>query len=73
MIWRYSIAKLLDAPCGDRNWIRSVNLPCEYVGVDHEPEHVRRASDDGTKVLLADIRHDPLPEADAILSPTFGF
>ena len=34
---------------------------------------MRRASDDGTKVLLADIRHDPLPEADAILSPTFGF
>jgi hypothetical protein len=68
---RHGVAKLLDAPCGDRHWMRCLDLPCDYVGVDHEPEHVRKASEDGTDVRLADLRTDHLPKADAILARDF--
>lgn len=68
---RLGVQSLLDAPCGDRNWIRLVDLPCAYVGVDHEPLHVERASMDGADVALLDIRHDDLPNCDAILSRDF--
>lgn len=68
---RLGVERLLDAPCGDRNWIRRVALPCAYIGVDHEPSHVERAGDDGTEVWMVDIRSDALPECDAILSRDF--
>lgn len=66
---RHGVKRLLDAPCGDRNWIKTLELPCEYVGVDHEAEHVAKA--DGADVRLLDIRTDPLPACDAILSRDF--
>ena len=33
---RLQIKSLLDAPCGDFNWMRHVNLPpnCQYIGYD---------------------------------------
>lgn len=68
---RLGVKMLLDAPCGDRNWIRLVDLPCAYIGVDHEPSHVASAAIDGATVLNRDIRSDDLPECDAILSRDF--
>lgn len=68
---RLGVKVLLDAPCGDRNWIRHVKLPCAYIGVDNEEAHMARARDGGADVRLLDIRSDPLPEADAILSRDF--
>jgi len=66
-----SVKSLLDAPCGDRNWIRLVDLPCAYIGVDHEPSHVERAGADGANVSMLDIRHDELPRCEAILARDF--
>lgn len=68
---RLGVKRLLDAPCGDRNWIRLVELPCAYIGVDHEPSHVEKASAYGAEVWLVDICRDTLPECDAILSRDF--
>lgn len=68
---RPGVRTLLDAPCGDRNWIRRVELPCAYVGVDNEPVHVMRARDDGADVREADICVDDLPRCDAILARDF--
>jgi hypothetical protein len=68
---RLAVKRLLDAPCGDRNWIRSIDLPCAYVGADEEPLHVERARTDGAEVLLCDIREDALPACDAILARDF--
>lgn len=68
---RLGVKTLLDAPCGDRNWIRTVRLPCAYVGVDIEPGNVERAGADEAKVRRADIRKDRLPKCDAILSRDF--
>lgn len=68
---RLGVKRLLDAPCGDRNWIRHVDLPCAYVGIDHEPDHVDRAREDGASVALGDILDGDLPDCDAILSRDF--
>jgi hypothetical protein len=68
---RLGVKRLLDAPCGDRNWIRLVDMPCAYVGVDHEPSHVEIAASYGADVRFLDICTDELPACDAILSRDF--
>jgi hypothetical protein len=66
------VARLLDAGCGDFNWLRAASLPVsEYVGVDVVPELVaevrgRYALPERT-FLVADITRDALPAADIIL------
>lgn len=63
---------LLDAACGDFNWMAQVDLRgVSYVGVDVVPKLIERNrrlyGDEGRKFLLADITFDPLPEVDVIL------
>jgi hypothetical protein len=64
---------LLDAPCGDFNWMRYTNLgKVRYVGVDIVPDLIRKNQelyDEPGRIefLVADISKDPLPRAQAIL------
>jgi SAM-dependent methyltransferase len=63
---------LLDAPCGDFNWMRHAGLgDIRYTGADIVPELVernRRLYAGGSReFVVADITRDALPEADAIL------
>lgn len=64
---------LLDAPCGDFNWMSQVDLSAldEYIGADIvEPlvEQLRREHGrDGRRFIHLDIIEDPLPDADAML------
>lgn len=63
---------LLDAPCGDFNWMRHVELGAvEYVGADVVPELVARNRElygrDGRTFVVADVARDRLPRADVIL------
>src|SRR5690606_31544178 len=63
---------LLDAPCGDWNWMRHVDLPVErYYGVDIVRHviatNLERYSDDRHSFLVADLTADPLPRAEVIL------
>ncbi len=63
---------LLDAPCGDFNWMRHVDLgPVDYKGADVVPELIaqnqmtyRRA---GREFVVLDITKDEVPRADVIL------
>lgn len=71
ILYRLGVKRLLDAPCGDRNWIATVTLPCAYVGVDFQARHMERARRDGAEVIQADIRSELLPQCDAILSRDF--
>ena len=63
---------LLDAPCGDANWISAIfdRFP-RYIGVDIVPELIRsndeRFRSPNTFFICADITCDPLPQADLIL------
>ena len=55
IVKRYRVKLLCDAGCGDRNWIRHVDLGCEYRGFDyHYGERL-------------DITASPLPQCDLIL------
>ena len=63
---------LLDAPCGDFNWMKETQLGVEhYIGVDVVPDLIARNQElygnDQTQFLLRDLTRDELPRADVIL------
>jgi len=69
---RLTIRTVLDAPCGDWNWMRNVNLSgVDYTGVDVVSSIVRSNSQwfsrSGVRFVHADIAKDELPTADLIL------
>lgn len=70
LLQRFQIRSLLDAPCGDLNWISHTDLTgIEYTGVDIVKEviNVNREKFPGKNFLVADITMDKLPGADAVL------
>ena len=63
---------LLDAPCGDYNWIKETELGVgEYIGVDIIPELIERNQrlyrDMRTRFSCLDLTRDTLPRVDVIL------
>lgn len=63
---------LLDAPCGDFNWMRYVELDgIEYTGADVVPELIERNRQaygaGGRTFVVADVTKDRLPRADVVL------
>jgi SAM-dependent methyltransferase len=63
---------LLDAPCGDFNWMKDTILDVEqYIGVDIIRDLVSRNQDlyanDRTQFLFLDLTRDELPRVDVIL------
>src|SRR2546426_12003393 len=68
----FGARSLLDAPCGDFNWMRHVNLEgVRYIGGDVVPDlieqnRLKHGNQHRTFILL-DITKDVLPRTDAIL------
>jgi hypothetical protein len=67
------IHSLIDAPCGDFNWMRKVDLPIQkYLGIDVVPElierNIQQYANDRYSFARLDITTDPLPYADMIFS-----
>ncbi len=64
---------IIDAPCGDGNWIASLSLGQEsYIGLDIVPALIedltRRFCDDPSREYrIADLTKDPLPKGDLVL------
>ncbi len=63
---------MLDAPCGDFNWLRYVDLRgVEYIGADVVPELVERNQSEyggeGRSFVVLDITRESPPRADVIL------
>ena len=63
---------LLDAPCGDFNWMKELSLSLErYIGADIVPEIIERNQDlFGNEVrsfVQLDLTSDALPEVDVVL------
>lgn len=63
---------LLDAPCGDFNWIAPIADSVErYIGVDIVPalieQHRRRYANSRRRFLHLDLTRDRLPRADVVL------
>ena len=72
LVRELGIRTLLDAPCGDFNWLWRFDLPIErYTGVDIVPElisrNARRHELSRLHFLVRDIVCDQLPRADLIL------
>ena len=70
----FSIKTVLDAPCGDYNWMRLVKRPgVEYIGGEIVPELVdannARYRDESTRFIHCDIVQDELPAADLWMWP----
>lgn len=72
IVREFEVRSLLDAPCGDFNWLSHTDLDVErYVGVDIVSQLVhlnrKRHARAGREFLEADIVVDPLPAADLVL------
>lgn len=68
----HNVGKILDLPCGDFNWMRTLSLPVDsYVGADVVPDIIRanQASYGGPKreFRVLDITRSELPRADLLL------
>ena len=76
LVSKYLVQSILDAPCGDANWIREIGLNIQsYIGLDISRLAVERNKKDPqsrrlatiTKFTQCDIRSDECPTADLII------
>lgn len=72
LLSRLGVRSLVDAPCGDFNWMRMLALDLDdYVGVDVVPgivaANVHAYAGANRRFLQLDFTRDALPQADAIL------
>lgn len=72
LIRSYNIKTMLDAPCGDWNWMSQTERPLErYIGVDIVPdviaENTIRFGDGKTEFMARNLVADRLPATDLIL------
>ncbi len=72
LLRRLTVETLLDLPCGDYSWMRSIDLPiASYIGADLLPEVVlplqSAYADARHRFLVLDLTRDPLPGADLLL------
>jgi SAM-dependent methyltransferase len=62
---------LLDIGCGDFNWMKEIQLPCEYIGIDIVRDLIEvnaiRYGGERRRFRALDATREPLPRADAVL------
>jgi SAM-dependent methyltransferase len=65
------VQSLLDAGCGDFNWMRDVELELDYLGCDIVPELIKqnrqRYQNCSRRFVCLDIVNDRLPKVDLVL------
>ena len=65
------VRSILDVPCGDFNWMRSLKFAGNYIGVDIVDKLVednqRRYADERHRFIQLDLIKDKLPQADLVL------
>jgi hypothetical protein len=71
IVARYSVASILDVPCGDFNWMRHVEFQGTYCGADIVRDLVAlnqlHYGSDRRRFIVLDVINDPLPTCDLIL------
>jgi len=71
LLKRYGCASLLDVPCGDFNWMRTLELDLNYIGGDIVPDLIeanrRRYGMNNRQFMVINLVSDSLPLADIIL------
>jgi hypothetical protein len=65
------IQTILDLPCGDFNWMKTLDLPVRYIGGDVVKEIVSnnraRFTTHERSFIMCDLTRDPLPKVDLVL------
>jgi hypothetical protein len=69
---KFGIRRLVDAPCGDCNWISHIEYEFDlFIGCDIVPDliqkHRKSLQNEKRRFQVADISQDILPAADAVL------
>lgn len=67
LIREYHIKSLLDAPCGDFNWMKEVPLDIKYIGGDIVSELISANQSYGKDFRVLDIVEDDLPYTDLMV------
>lgn len=71
IIRRLGVNTLVDVGCGDFNWMRFLDLGCDYIGVDIVEEIIKKDkenyTDDTHKFIVLDATTNDIPNCDAIL------
>ena len=73
LLEQYKIKSVLDAPCGDFNWMKEVDLSCldYYIGVDIVEALIKtnmeRYGSSKRHFFVLDIVNQPLPQVDLIV------
>ena len=77
LLQELNIKTLLDAPCGDFNWIQHADLNCldQYIGIDIVADLIQKNrqkyENEIHRFVCANIIADPLPQVDIILCRDF--
>jgi hypothetical protein len=71
LLARYECHSMLDIPCGDYNWMKTLDLEIDYLGADIVSELVKLDQEKyarrNRKFVVMDLLHDPIPRVDLIL------
>ena len=71
LLIKYGIGRINDAPCGDFNWMKELDLQCIYRGFDVVKDLIDRNnrlfSSDNIRFYNVNLIKDILPEADIII------
>lgn len=72
LVQRLGVKTLIDVPCGDFYWMKTIDLGCDYLGIDVVDEVVtdntQRYAERNRKFLRRDVRDENVPRGDLILS-----
>ena len=77
VIYKYEITKIVDAPCGDFNWMQKINFHQidKYIGIDIVTDIIktnnRNFASDVCSFIVADLTRMNIPHADLIISKDF--
>lgn len=76
VIMTYGIKSLLDAPCGDGNWMSTLEMDVKYYGIDVRAQNIAVAREREWKIkdrtfVVGDVIRRPWPQVDAILCRDF--
>ena len=72
LLWEHNVRMLLDAPCGDSEWMRLIADEVDsYIGIDIVPDLISRNTlaygTANIEFQVADMTSAPLPKGDLIL------
>ncbi len=71
LITDYNFQSMLDIPCGDFNWMKTINLQISYIGgdivTDLIQQNIQNHQNQSRQFQVIDLLNDELPEVDLIL------